>query len=227
MEKKLRNYFAMSDVPRLIGIGMMIAGAILLLLAWFMALGWFFWILMCVCLAGGPVLFWVAGSMRATDSDMDQIVKRGTDDMGLTPSQESKYRKKLLSLIPPQTASAYVYREGLMLARCKDGTVRSEKYAKAMIYVLTDGIVVVSRTLSLISEEKENQTVEIPFAQLEKAQLVSEKKLLSFGKKSFEVKETLLQLLYDGKTMCLPTHRDFKIEQFVEKLNKLAAEHKN
>lgn len=227
MDKKLRNYFMMSDVPRLIGIGMMISGAILLLLAWFMALGLFFWILMCLCLAGGPVLFWVAGSMRASESDIDEHLKRSTNDMGLTPSDENKYRKKLLSSMPPQTVSAYVYREGLMLARSKDGTVRSEEYAKAMIYVLTNGIVVISRTVSLVSEEKQEQKAEIPFAQLENVELVSEEKQLSFGKKSFEVKESFLQIVYDGTTLRIPTQLDFNLEQFVEKLNKLAAEHKN
>lgn len=225
MDKKLRNYFMMSDVPRLIGIGMMTAGAILLLLAWFVPIG-FLWILMCLCLAGGPVLFWVAGSMRASESDIDEHLKRSTDDMGLTPSDEDKYRKKLLSSMPPQTVSAYVYREGLMLARSKNGTVRSEEYAKAMIYVLTNGIVVISRTVSLVSEEKQEQKAEIPFAQFEKAELVSEKKQLSFGKKSFEVKESFLQIVYDGTTLQIPTQLDFNLEQFVEKLNKLAAEQK-
>ena len=223
MDKKLRNYFMMSDVPRLIGIGMMAAGAILLLLAWFVPIGLFFWILMCLCLAGGPVLFWVAGSMRASESDIDEHLKRSTSDMGLSPSDESKYRKRLLSSMPPQTVSAYVYREGLMLARSKDGTVRSEEYAKAMIYVLTDGIVIISRTVSLISDEKQNQTIEIPCASLEKAELVSEKKQLSFRKKSFEIKESFLQIVHDGITLQIPTQLDFKLEQFVEKLNEMAA----
>ena len=110
-----------------------------------------------------------------------------------------------------------------MLARSKDGTVRSEEYAKAMIYVLTDGIVIISRTISLISDEKQDQTIEIPFASLEKAELVSEKMQLCFGKKSFEIKESFLQIVHDGITLQIPTQLDFKLEQFVEKLNKLVA----
>ena len=113
-----------------------------------------------------------------------------------------------------------------MLARSKDGTVRSEEYAKAIIHVLTDGIVILSRTVSLISDEKQDQTLEIPFTSLEKAELASGKKQLSFGKKSFEIKESFLQIVHDGITLQLPTQLDFKLEQFVEKLNEMAAEQK-
>lgn len=226
MEKKLRNYFMISDMPRLIGVGMMILGAILLLAAWFVPIGWFFWVLMCVCLAGGPVVFWVTSSMRASEGEIDELIKRHTDDMGLTPDEESKYRKRLLDTAPKELHS-YVYREGLMLTNTKSGTVRSEEFAKALLYLLSDGILIIARTVSLITEQKQEQTWEIPFALLEKAELVSAKKQVSFGKKTFEVTETLLQITYDATTLSLPTQRDFELEQFVEELPRLAAEHQN
>ena len=217
------NYFKRSDTPKYIGMGLMIVGFLLLWLGW----GYISYILMALFIPTGIVLFLVGSSGRADDGEIDAFIKRRTEGMEVDLEEDRNYNKRILRHLPPESIENYVYRDGLLLTKAKNASLRSSEYTKAMIYTLSDSLYIPVRTISLVEDRVENRLYEIPYALLEGVELAREQKTLTFGKRSFVAKICLLTLTYDGGTVLqLPIHDDVSADRLVEKILKLAEEDK-
>ena len=217
------NYFKKSESTKLIGIGLVILGFVLFYFGW----GWISYILMSLSIPVGVVLFIIGSSGRSDESVIETCIQNGTEGLELELEKDTKYKKRILKHISPETVEGYEYNEGVMLKKSKSGSLQSSEYTKAIIYILSDAIYVNARTVSVVSEQVKNTTVEIPYGMITKFAVEQEEKSLTFMKKTFEVQPFRLVIEYgDGLSLSLPINNSINSDCFVEKINKLIEEYK-
>ena len=113
-----------------------------------------------------------------------------------------------------------------MLRQGKNATI-SSKYTKAFIFTLTDGFLVRTRTVSLISDEDRNKCIEIPFDSISDISVIREDKKLNFNKKDFNITTDRLVIKYgNGYKISIPMHVDITSKDLADKLNKVVKEYK-
>ncbi len=216
--KSNANYFSKGEVLRFIGIGLIVLAVIMYFFGW----GYISYIIMSIGLPLGAVLLVVSTFGRSTESDIDNYIKKHTEGVEHKIEDQRKFDKRLSKKLQIQTFEGYDYSEGLMYKKGKNGVVRSSKYCKAVIYPLDTGLCICYRKLSLVSDEVENNDIEIPYASITLFEMKSEEKKLTVGKNYIRVKETLLVLeSSDGTSLSLPIKDSIMTEEYVKKINML------
>ncbi|MBO5204118.1 MAG: hypothetical protein J6B72_05865 [Clostridia bacterium] len=218
------NYFKRGDSLKSAGLGMAVVGLILLWMGW----GYLSYILTCILLPTGLVLFFVGSTARSSDEDIDTDIKRLTEGLEVHLEDDRRYAKRVLSHMEPQVCEGYEYREGLMFTKARDGSVRSSEYTKAIIYMLSDGLYIVSRSFSLVSDEKRNSEVEIPYADISSVRIVRERASVAFGKKKFNARHARMVIEYgEGQVFSAPIHDDVNSDKRVETVSGLCKTSQN
>jgi hypothetical protein len=121
----------------------------------------------------------------------------------------------------------FEYREGLMLTRSKSNSLRSSEYTKSILYFLTDGLYIVTRTFSLVEDNVRNAALEIPFLTMDKVEIVRETPTLHFGKKTFNTHYAHLVIRYEGdKVLNVPIHDDITADQLAERITRMVEDSK-
>ncbi|MBQ7318888.1 MAG: hypothetical protein IJW97_01730 [Clostridia bacterium] len=212
------NYFKKSDTPKFVGMGMMVVGVLLL----WLGMSYITYILSAVLIPIGLVLFFIGASGRAGDSEIDAFIKRRVDGMEVDLSEDRAYAKRILKHIPPQSIEDYEYREGLMLTKAKNSSLRSSEYTRSLLYILSDALYIPVRTISLVEDHTDNKLYEIPYDMISGIEITRERRTLPFGKQSFSAKITKLCITYgDSLTLSLPIHDDVGADRLVETIQKV------
>ena len=108
-----------------------------------------------------------------------------------------------------------------MLKHSKNGSLRSSEYTKAIIYTLTDALYIHSKTVSVVSGEVKEATVEIPLLSITRFEIDSEEKTLAFMKKSFHVRDFRLFIEYsNGLSLSLPIVNSISSDKLVERVTR-------
>jgi hypothetical protein len=216
------NYFKKSDTPKFVGMGLMVVGIFLLWLGW----SYVSYIMSAVFIPVGLVLFFVGSSGRASDSEIDAFIKRRLGGMEVDLSEDRAYTKRVLKHIPPQSIEDYVYREGLMLTKAKNSSLRSSEYTRSLLYILSDALYIPTRTVALTEDRVDNKLYEIPYDIIQNVEIVRDRRTLTFGKKSFSAKITRLCISYgDGLTFSTPIHDDVTADALVDTIKKAITTH--
>ena len=214
--KNNENYFKKGEALKFIGIGLIVLSAVLYFFGW----GYISYILMCIGLPLGAVLFILSTLGRSSEADIDAYVKKHTQNVEHKTDDYKKFQKRFLKAIPTQTIEDYDFSEGLMYKKGKTGEIRSSRYCKAVIYPLDTGLCICFRKLSLVSDEVENNEIEIPYTEISVFEIKSEEKKLVCGKNIMKVKKASLMIGHsDGTVLSLPIQDNIKTEEFVKNIN--------
>ena len=215
--KRKQNYFKQSDAPRIVGLGLLLVGFILLFCSGYLDVKYVLVIFAWIAMPVGLVLFIVAGTMRTDEENIDKHIEDQLMGLEISAAEEDKYRKRLLPQKHPRVLEGYEYREGLMLRRDKVNTLRSSEFSRTLLYLLRDGFFLVTRTVSLVDSDWREQRVEVVLSDICGVELCEEQKHLTFEKHAFEARDVRLVFRYrDGGTYSVPVHRDLDLEEFVE-----------
>ena len=150
------------------------------------------------------------------------------DKLEVYLSEDKHYRRRVLEHIPPREVEGYLYDEGVLLKKAKNSSIRSSKYTKAIFYVLSDELYITRRTISIISNDKTNETVEIPYDTLSNVEIIRQRGTKKDGKKSFLVKETFIKITYgNDETFITPIHDDITSDEFAELILKQVKDYKD
>ena len=219
------NYFKKSDLLKYIGIGMIVIGGICFFLDF---LRFWSYIIPMVFIPTGAVLFIIGSSARSNDNDIELCIERLTDGLDARLENNVKYKRRIFANTHPMIAEGFEYKKGLMFKRAKkDNSLRTSEYTKAVIYVLTDGLHITMRTVSLISDDVINDVYEILYDDIIKLEIKKEQNDFTFNQKVFSAKMTTLLIeCKDNFIISIPIHDDMKAIQFVEKTNKIISEYK-
>ncbi len=217
------NYFKRKDSIKTVAIILLIIGGILLLVGW----GFISYILTMLFLPGGVALFIISSIITSSESDIDTALKRSLEGVEKELAEDKRYSKRLLKNIPSKIAEGYNYEAGLMLRKNKDSSLRSSSYTKAVLYPLTDALIISSRTVSLTSIEVKNEFLEIPYIEIEDIETVTEEKELTFEKNTYKVKSVRIIIKHsDGLVFSAPFNDTISSEEFIKKLQKLISDAK-
>jgi hypothetical protein len=216
--KNNENYFLKKGTLKYVGVAMAALGFLLYYVGW----GWISYIVMCTCLPGGAVLFIVGSSGRAADEDIDEYIAVKMRGISRERELEKNFSARLSPLDSFYELEGYELSEGLMFAKTKGGSVRSSVFTKTLVYILTDGLYLVGRSISLIDEEKcEDRAGELLFSDMERAEICEEMKSFNFRGNLFRVKDMRLKIVMkSGEEISIPMHDDLRSELIVERINR-------
>ena len=221
--KSNSNYFLKDESMKFVGIGLMILAAVL----FYFGRGWIGYILMCVSLPAGFLLFLLSTFGRSSESDIDEYIKKATENLEINVEEDKNFEKRLSKHLPVETAEGYEYSDGVMLKKAKNGSIRSSVYTKSILYPLDTALFISYRTISLVSEDKTEEKLEIPYSDINSLRFEEEHKQLKFRKNSFRTRIDTLVIEYsDNKTLCLPIQSSVQTDTFVERINELIAANK-
>ena len=215
------NYFKKTDIILYIGAVMLLAGGILL------TVGKRRWVApCCILMAIGAVIFIIGTTVRSNEKEMMAILTKKLEGMDMSFDTLGVPERRVLRDVKPIIIENYEYDETVMLRQGKNATI-SSKYTKAFIFTLTDGFLVRTRTVSLISDEDRNKRIEIPFDSISDISVIREDKKLNFNKKDFDITTDRLVIKYgNGYKISIPMHVDITSKDLADKLNKVDKEYK-
>ena len=213
--KHNKNFFKFNDSPKIIGTVMLVAG---LLLLW---LGWSFisWILMLILTPSGLFLFFYTSIVRSNDADIMEDIEKSLEDMD-TKIENSPHFDKRAKYQAPYIANGFEYDGDLLFQKAKDGSVFSSKYTRSAIHTLPDRLYIISKTVSPISDEVENNVYDLPFLEITSIEINKTSKKTPYKKSYFLAKQVTLDITCGDNIVKLPIHEDIDSDEFLNKVKK-------
>ena len=217
------NYFTKNETLKFVGIVLMVLAG----LCYFFRLGFISYIIMSVGLPVGFILCLLGSFGRSSESDIDNFARRHVGDVEVDFDEDKHLKKRLLKLPEPLESEGYVFREGLMLKRGKGAVTRSSEYAKEIIYHLDTALYISFRRISVVSEDKDEGIIEIPYNEISSFEVISEIKTIPFGKEPVRVTASELRIEYSGgKVFTMPVESSIKSDAYVERVKEMIAKAK-
>lgn len=213
------NYFKQNGTATVVGIALLILGGVLLIWGW----GYLSYIMMSVSIVAGlGCLLW--GTLtRANEKDMDSELVVLLRELDVNPERDLKAGSRLITGLSPEVLEGYEYRQGVMLRKDKNSKLRSSQYTRAIFYPQEQKLAVRYRMVSLISGQRVEKAVEIPYEAIDSIELRHEARQLTFAKQSFSVDAVTLELKWGTQRLCVPAQSNIRTEEFVEKLQRQIA----
>lgn len=218
--KRNLNYFTKSDTPLYVGIGMLIVGVIL----YFVTYSYLVYILASVLAVAGLVLMLIGASGRVTDADIDACIGTLTEGMAVDVVENPKFAKRMLPQIPALHLQSYLYGDSLRYKLTKSGAVRSELYEATILYALDSGLYIVRRRVCLLSDECEQQVVEIPYADITGLEVTESEKVITVGKKLHTITPAML-CIRAAQPMEIPMQNTADVDDFISRVARVLSEH--
>lgn len=218
--KHFINYFKRSDGTASLGMGMLIAGALLLWLGW--SFYWLFFFVGVPMLPAGFILYIYGTTGRADENELKKIIKENTDAITFSDIKESnEYRGRMTKKPVEEIFTGYVFSENVLIKKAKSGAMVSSEHVCAKMLILSDAFYIRSRSFSFVSDEKHESEIEIPFSSIEKIEIERDSESFQIGKKEFVTKTCFLIITHEGAQTRLPRKDDIYADELIITLNRL------
>lgn len=220
------NYFKKNETLGLVGLGILVVSIFFLWIARAIHARIFYFISPPAIVAGF-VMFLVGSSGRSSEDDIDSCIRGATEGLETDFSGDIHYSRLMQKQIEPKYIEGYEFEDGVMIKRAKNGSLRSSKYSKALVYVMTDRLYINKKTISLVSDEVEKTSTEILFDKIKSIGLDGGEKDVAFNKKTFRTKPFNFTVEYgDGEKFVCPAPDNMDSVSFVETLNRYLDEYR-
>lgn len=202
-EKESINYFTKTDTLKYVGGGLLIAGLFCLWIGF--RLGVIGFILALIGTPLGLLLFLFGASGRATDEDMEASITSKMAGLIIEIDNNRHYQLRLLKHLKEHTIEGYhYYGTGIMLKKMKNGSLRTSEFGRAKVRILSDSLYIVSRKISLINDDVENDTYEIFYDNIKNIEIIREQNRVIFNKTTFFTKPCYFHIVTDDQDIKLP-----------------------
>ncbi len=212
------NYFTKNDNLKLIGGGLLIVGLFCLWLGF--RLGLVGYLLAIFGAPTGFVLFLVGSTGRANDDDMDSTIVSKMAGLEVDIDQNKHYQLKLLKHQKEHLVEGYRYTDGVMIKKMKNGSLRTSLYCRAKLRILKDSLYIVSRDISLIADEVEDNIYEIAYDSIKTLEILREEKRMVFIKNVFFTKPCYLHIVTEDADLLLPCDNAVTSDELVGTIQK-------
>ena len=221
------NYFKKKDTIKGMGGALLIIGLLWLWLG-IGYLGWIAYFFMILAIPSGFLMFILGSTISSNHSDIDEYIQKNCQGLEIDLENDKNFNKRVVKNIEPTVTQGYEYSgEELMFRKDKKGTWRSSKYTKSIIYVLSDGLYINLRTISIISENVENRSLEIPYDTVDSIEMMKEENIIQSGKNKVNIKKDRFVIKYgEGMTFSVPMNNDIRSEEFIEMLSRMVSKAK-
>lgn len=215
-EKNSVNYFKKSDTPQYVGGGLLIVSLAALWLGW----GMISYIFAIIGTPVGFILFLIGASGKVSDQDMDNYIENKMADLKTDIDNDRRYQAKLLKHLKEYTAEGYLFPDGVMIKKRKDGSLRSSEFSRAKIRILSDRLYILHRQMSLISDETVTEKHEIELDRITSVTVERDSKRMTFNKNTFFTKPCHLRIGFDNTVLSLPIADAITSDELVEAINR-------
>ena len=113
------NYFTKNDNLKLAGIIVLIASGV----EFFLGRTYIGYIISCVGLAVGLVLFIVGSSGRVSEAEISEYIAKHTDGACDLPAEDKALAKRLRRTPAPLSADGFVFEQDVMIRKTKKGSL--------------------------------------------------------------------------------------------------------
>ncbi len=225
MNKKLNtNYFTKTDLLMNIGLALTFIGLALFIFG--RSITFVLYVISWGMLPIGVVLFIIGASRRSTDKDIEDCIKSKLQTMDYSPFNLGVNERRIVKNREPIIIEDYEYDNGLHLKKSKKGIIFSSKYTKTVLYLLTDALMVITRSISVVSDEEKNKKFEIPYSSISEVKIAREEKDISYLEKSFHTVSEKFVIRYGGGyKFAVPVHVDVNSKSVVDKINRAMSEY--
>lgn len=214
------NYFKRSDATAPIGMGMLVAGLILLWLGWS-----FFWLFFYFGIALIPIglgIYLYGCTGRSDENELKKIIQENTDAITFDDMKESlEFRKRMSKNPAEEIFGGYVFNDNVLIKKAKSGAMVSSEYILAKMLILNDALYIRSSAFSFIADEKHASEIEIPFSTIEKIEIDRQTQNYQIGKKELAVKTCFLVITHEGVQTRIPRKDDIYADELIVTLNRL------
>ncbi|MBO5939332.1 MAG: hypothetical protein J6Q82_07565 [Clostridia bacterium] len=212
------NYFKSGDGIKILGAALAIVGAFVFYFGW----SYISYILSCIAIPAGLFLFFWSTGRRSNDQDIEEAIEEICSNVKIDWVENKKLSSRRKKSFDPMVVRGYEYEEGVLLKKTKKGSLCSSRYTVAEIAVLEDALYLTTKRFSLIADECEDQTLEIPFSEIRSIELKEEEKRFPYQKTFLRVTDHRLVVRYgDDNLLSFPVNHDLSVEHFVERLQPL------
>ena len=217
--KRHLKYFNSGDDTRLLGIILMAASGIIFLLIWYLMWSYLLYILMFALLPVGFTLFIIGSIGKSTEDEIDRVISNFSIVADIDEVRDADIIKKQLKKPLPEVVSGYDYSDGLMFRKAKNGVIRSEIFKKATLVPLDDSLCVLCATVDIPRETVSSERFEISYDEIDEIRVVPQRRTVRFGKKSFSVNDSRLEIISRGNTvLSLPAKESATLDSFISEL---------
>lgn len=216
-QKKMLNYFKKWEGAGTLGIGMMAAGALIL----WLGISYWAYISAPFLLFIGFAIFVYGNIGRGNETMANDLVKKETEKVTF-PELTDALRKRTPSEPQEFEFGGYEMKRGLFFKKKKDASLLSSEYTYAKMILLKDAFYVKKLTFSLISEEKDLQTFDIPFDSIRSISVARDAFFVGTGEKNqYRAKTCFIVISYgENEELLLPTPDNAYVEDLAETLTK-------
>ena len=216
-QKKMLNYFKKWEGAGTLGIGMMAAGALIL----WLGISYWAYISAPFLLFIGFAIFVYGNIGRGNETMANDLVKKETEKVTF-PELTDALRKRTPSEPQEFEFGGYEMKRGLFFKKKKDASLLSSEYTYAKMILLKDAFYVKKLTFSLISEEKDLQTFDIPFDSIRSISVARDAFFVGTGEKNqYRAKTCFIVISYgENEELRLPTPDNAYVEDLAETLTK-------
>ena len=216
-QKKMLNYFKKWEGAGTLGIGMMAAGALIL----WLGISYWAYISAPFLLFIGFAIFVYGNIGRGNETMANDLVKKETEKVTF-PELTDALRKRTPSEPQEFEFGGYEMKRGLFFKKKKDASLLSSEYTYAKMILLKDAFYIKKLTFSLISEEKDLQTFDIPFDSIRSISVARDAFFVGTGEKNqYRAKTCFIVISYgENEELRLPTPDNAYVEDLAETLTK-------
>lgn len=217
------KYLKSNDIHFYVGWAILIIGLILFVVGevfWLYILPFQFFFSIGFIIIGSIVTF-VPSATRSKDEELDEDIKKYTDELCKKISDNLEKKLKDPTETPLVLGRYILEGEGVIIRKGrKDQKYRSSLYKGGIIAFKKDGLYILQTTLSLISNEQSERVIEIPYSNMPTAK-IEEQIINLLTESELRKKEYLLHIEDNvGNEITLPIVNSMIIDEFIKSLEK-------
>ena len=210
------NYFTKNDNLKIIGITVLILSGVEFLFG----MSYIGYIISSVGLVAGVVLFIVGSSGRVSEAEISEYIAKQTDGACAIDAEEKALAKRVRKTPTSLIVEGFVFSSDVMIRKTKKGSLNSSIYSKAVIYPLDTALLIRRRTLLIADERWEDDSLEIPYADIACLEFAEEIEDITFGKKLFRAKKDYLVIkTKDGNLISVPAQDNVETDEFIKEIS--------
>ena len=167
----------------------------------------------------GGVVFMISVGSTSTDKKIDEQIEEAFKLFDDETNEKFDLYERQLSYVTPAQFEGYKYYEGAMVRRDRSGRYRTDIYVKNRVCFTKETVVIACREISLIKEQINDRSVEIPYADIKTAS--AEDGSIRYGKATVKFVTVSIEL-NSGDTLQYQAQASQAIDQLVADVNHLA-----
>lgn len=174
--EELKKYFKpIGNIPQIIGWILAALGVAGFFIGhFFMYIG--------VCMLGiGAAIILISRDSRASDTEVDDAIKRQIGDIEYWAANEVDVKEKLMTAFPRERFGEFEYDEAksdpesfLLIRGRQDKRLRTNKYSETVILYAQEMLHVYKHTVHLTKEDEHVEKLNIKYTELDSAELIEE-----------------------------------------------------